>query len=112
MIEAIDPGQFTEYIEIYDHTITENDYNEKVRSRETDPFATFWAKRVEFKSDEKEVASQMVGRDEIAFQMYYQSGISYTMELKYGGEYYNIVSVQPLGLNQYMEIIAKIMDNG
>lgn len=100
-------GQMRHRVVIQQYSAARNSHGEEILTWST--LATVWAEVLQTTggSDEGEQAKRQTAKTAAVFRMYYRAGLNEKMRLFWGGKVWNIRSIIPDNLLQYMVLEAE-----
>ena len=101
-------GRLDRKVTIQTFTATQNDYGEPVETWTT--LADVWAERTPLSGREAFISDQMAALSLIKYRIRYRSDVDTKARISDAGVYYNIRSVQIIGRNEGLEIVAESVE--
>lgn len=101
-------GNLDRKIIIYDHSTVPDGAGQPIATRSI--FATVYA-GIEYQaSDESIHAETTTAKTKILFTIRYLDGLNERMEIYFDSQYFEIISIQPIGRNESIKVMAQKMD--
>lgn len=103
----MDAGLFNRKITIEQQTVGSDEFGANAAPTWS-TVATCWARVQPQGGNESVQADKRQSQSNTIFTIYFRSGVTNTCRISYGGNYYNVVSIEELGYRKHLQIIGEL----